>query len=105
MATSPNDVRVQVIMKIREEMDMEVALEEEMLNLFTRFLERIRLRRSEIIRLGSQPDNPLVDHGRELLERLTGADMRNAMQMMGARHELQRSLAEKVVMITHYRQM
>ncbi|GJR57858.1 hypothetical protein Tco_1500020 [Tanacetum coccineum] len=88
MATSPNDVRVQVIMKIREEMDMEVALEEEMLNLFTRFLERIRLRRSKIIRLGSQPDNPLVDHGRELLERLIGADMRNAMQMMGARHEL-----------------
>ncbi|GJW86259.1 hypothetical protein Tco_0161599 [Tanacetum coccineum] len=95
MATSPNDVRVQIIMKIREEIDMEVALEEEMLNLFSRFLERIRLRRPEIIRLGSQPDNPLVNHGRELLERLTGADMRNAMQMMGARHELQRSLAEK----------
>ncbi|GJY32991.1 hypothetical protein Tco_0417460 [Tanacetum coccineum] len=105
MATSPNDVRVQVIMKIREELDMEVALEEEMLNLFTRFLERIRLRRSEIIRLGSQPDNPLVDHGRELLERLTGADMQNAMHMMGVRHELQRSMAAKVVMITNYRQM
>ncbi|GKA33860.1 hypothetical protein Tco_0720289 [Tanacetum coccineum] len=84
-------------MKIREELDMEVALEEEMLNLFTRFLERIRLRRSEIIRLGSQPDNPLVDHGREVLERLTRADMQNAMQMMGARHELQRSMAEKVL--------
>ncbi|GKB17058.1 hypothetical protein Tco_0850981 [Tanacetum coccineum] len=105
MATSPNDVRVQVIMKIREELDMEVALEEEMLNLFTRFLERIRVRRSEIIRLGLRPDNPLVDHGRELLERLTGADMRNAMQMMGARHELQRSMAEKLVMITNYREM
>ncbi|GJZ57127.1 hypothetical protein Tco_0612621 [Tanacetum coccineum] len=97
MATSPNDVRIQVIMKIQEELDMEVALEEEMLNLFTRFLERIRLRRSEIIRLGSQPDNPIVDHGRELLERLTGANMRNAMQMIRARHELQRSMAEKAV--------
>ncbi|GJW32884.1 hypothetical protein Tco_0052916 [Tanacetum coccineum] len=95
METSTNDVRVQVIMKIREELDMKVALEEEMLNLFTRLLERIRLRRSEIIRLGSQHDNPLVDHGRELLERLTGADMRNAMQTMGARHELQGSMAEK----------
>ncbi|GKE34865.1 hypothetical protein Tco_1454187 [Tanacetum coccineum] len=105
MATSPNDVRVQVIIKIREELDMEVSLEEEMLNLFTRFLERIRLRRSEIIKLGSQPDNPLVEHGRELLERLTGVDMRNAMQMIGARHELQRSMTKKVVMITKYRQM
>ncbi|GJU74870.1 F-box domain containing protein [Tanacetum coccineum] len=55
--------------------------------------------------VGSKPDNPLIDHGREPSERLTGADMRNAMQMMGARHELQRSLAKKVVMITHYRQM
>ncbi|GJZ55768.1 hypothetical protein Tco_0610961 [Tanacetum coccineum] len=77
MATSPNDVRLQVIMKIREELDMEAALEEEM--------------------LGSQPDNPLVDHGREILERLTGADMRNTMQMLGARHKLQCSMAEKVL--------
>ncbi|GJS22327.1 phospholipase-like protein [Tanacetum coccineum] len=91
--------------KLCLEIDMEAALEEEMLNLFTRFLERIRLRSPEISRLGSQPDNPLVDHGRELLERLTGADMRNAMQMMRARHELQRNMAEKVVMITNYRKM
>ncbi|GKB94096.1 hypothetical protein Tco_0980233 [Tanacetum coccineum] len=105
MDTSPNDVRLQVIMKIQEELDIEAALEEEMLNLFSRFLERVRLRRSEIIRLGSQPDNPLVDHGREILEGLTRAGMRNAMQMLGARHELQRSMAEKVVMITNYRQM
>ncbi|GKE34029.1 hypothetical protein Tco_1453351, partial [Tanacetum coccineum] len=58
MATSPNDVRLQVIMKIQEELDMEEDI-------------------------------------RELLERLTGADMQNAMQMMGARHELQRSMAKK----------
>nr|GEX33997.1 hypothetical protein [Tanacetum cinerariifolium] len=88
MAASPSDVRLQVIMKIQEELDMEAALEEKMLNLFCRFLERVRLRRSEIIRLGSQPDNPLVDHGREILERLTRADMRNGMQMLGARHKL-----------------
>nr|GEX19400.1 hypothetical protein [Tanacetum cinerariifolium] len=48
-------------------------------------------------RLGSQPDNPLIDHGREILERLTEADIRNAMQMLGARHELQRSMAEKAI--------
>ncbi|GKA77163.1 hypothetical protein Tco_0783624 [Tanacetum coccineum] len=46
-------------------------------------LERVRLRRPEIIRLSS-PDNPLVDHGREILERLTGADMRNAMKIIAA---------------------
>nr|GEV19335.1 hypothetical protein [Tanacetum cinerariifolium] len=54
---------------------------------------------SEIIRLGSQHDNPLVDHGRELLERLTRADKRNAMQMIGARHELKRSMAKKIITV------
>ncbi|GJY09932.1 hypothetical protein Tco_0378117 [Tanacetum coccineum] len=45
---------------------------------------------------GTNPDNPIVDHSREILERLTGADMRNAMKMVAARHELHRSMAEKV---------
>ncbi|GJS28442.1 hypothetical protein Tco_0489062 [Tanacetum coccineum] len=93
MVTEPNDVRLKLLLKLQEELDMEVALEEKMLYLFTRFLERVRLRRSQIIRLGSQPDNPLVDHDREIFERLTGAEMRNAMKMMVARHELHRNMA------------
>nr|GEX71099.1 hypothetical protein [Tanacetum cinerariifolium] len=105
MATSPNDIRVQILMELQEQLDMEASLEEQMLNLFVRFLERVRLRRAKIIRLGSQPDNPIVDHGREMLERLTGADMRNAIKLVAARHELHRSMAEKVKMINNYRQM
>ncbi|GJV09030.1 hypothetical protein Tco_1346686 [Tanacetum coccineum] len=66
---------------------MEAALEEQMLNLFPRFLERVRLRRSKIIRLGSQPDNLLVHLDQEILKRLTIADMRNDMKMMAAKHE------------------
>ncbi|GJU97778.1 hypothetical protein Tco_1327049 [Tanacetum coccineum] len=86
MATSPNDIRVQILKELQEQLDMEASLAEQMLNLFVRFLERVRLCRVEIIRLGSQPDNPIVDHGREILERLTGADMRNVMKMMATRH-------------------
>ncbi|GKE09110.1 hypothetical protein Tco_1412661, partial [Tanacetum coccineum] len=52
-----------------------------------------------------QPDNLLVDHGRNILERLTGADMQNAVQMVAARYELQRIIAEKEEMIMSYRQM
>ncbi|GKC57735.1 hypothetical protein Tco_1085333 [Tanacetum coccineum] len=65
----------------------------------------IRLRGPEIIRLGSQPDNPLVDHGREILESLTGADIRNANNMMLARNELLRSMAEKEDFIRNCRAM
>ncbi|GKD66284.1 hypothetical protein Tco_1308392 [Tanacetum coccineum] len=105
MATSPNDIRVQILMELQEQFDMEASLAEQMLNLFVRFLERVRLCRAEIIRLGSQPYNPIVVHGREILERLTGADMRNAMKMVAARHELHLSMAEKVEMINNYRKM
>ncbi|GKB58055.1 ribonuclease H-like domain-containing protein, partial [Tanacetum coccineum] len=49
--------------------------------------------------------NPLVDHGREILERLTRANMRNAMKMMAARHELHRSMTEKEEFIRNYREM
>nr|GEW74803.1 phospholipase-like protein [Tanacetum cinerariifolium] len=54
---------------------------------------------------GIWPDNPIVDHGREILERLTGTDMRNAMKIVAARHELHRSMAEKVEMINNHTQM
>ncbi|GKB87305.1 hypothetical protein Tco_0959577 [Tanacetum coccineum] len=105
MTTEPNDVRLQILMKLQEELDMKVALEEQMLNLFTRFLECVRLCMSEIIGLGSQLDNPLVDHGREILERLIGADMRNTMKMMAARHELHHNMVEKEDFIRNYRAM
>nr|GFA48099.1 kinesin motor domain-containing protein [Tanacetum cinerariifolium] len=62
-------------------------------------------RRLEIIRLGSQPDSPLVGQGRYILERMTGADMRNANNMMLARNELLRSMAEKEEFIRNYREM
>nr|GEU87227.1 hypothetical protein [Tanacetum cinerariifolium] len=88
MATEPNDARLQILMKLREKFDMETALEEEMMNMFLRFCDRIRLHRAEIIRLGLQSDNLLVDHGRNCFGRLTGADMRNASHMMLAREEL-----------------
>ncbi|GKF19566.1 hypothetical protein Tco_0068204 [Tanacetum coccineum] len=105
MATLPNDIRVQILMELQEQLDMEASLAEQILNLFARFLERVRLRRAKIIRLGSQPDNPIINHGREILKRLTGSNLRNAMKMVAARHELHRSMAEKVEMINNYKQM
>ncbi|GKC42900.1 bulb-type lectin domain-containing protein [Tanacetum coccineum] len=102
MATKPNDVSQTILMKQREEFDVEATLEEEMMNLFRHFADRIRLRRPEIFMLGLQPDNPLVDHGREGLERLTGADMRNANNVMLAKNELLRSMTKKEEFIGNY---
>ncbi|GKB14014.1 hypothetical protein Tco_0847937 [Tanacetum coccineum] len=99
----PNDVRQSILM-IREKFDVEATVEE-MMNLFCRFADRIRPHRPEIIRLGSQPDNPLVDHGREIMERLIGADMRNANNIMLARNELLRIMDEEEEFIRNYIKM
>nr|GEV65939.1 hypothetical protein [Tanacetum cinerariifolium] len=78
MATEPSDVRLQILMKLQEELDMEAALEEQMLNLFRCFLERVRLRRSR--------------HAK-------------CMKIMTARHELHRNVVEKEELIKNYREM
>ncbi|GJS50810.1 hypothetical protein Tco_0624172 [Tanacetum coccineum] len=82
MATEPNDVRLQTLMKLQEELDMEAALEEQMLNLFRCFLERVRLRRKA--------------HSSRHAKR---------MKMMAARHELHRNMAEKEEVIRKSRDL
>lgn len=59
MTTESNDVRLTILMRLREELDVEIALAEQLLNLFCRFHDRVRSRRPEIIRVGSQPDHLL----------------------------------------------
>nr|GEU90481.1 zf-BED domain-containing protein [Tanacetum cinerariifolium] len=43
MANESNDARLQILMKLQEELDMEVVLEKQMLNLFALFLEQVQL--------------------------------------------------------------
>ncbi|PWA85448.1 hypothetical protein CTI12_AA147260 [Artemisia annua] len=105
MAIEPNDVRLSIFMRLREELDVEIPLAEQLLNLFRRFHDRVRKRRPEIIRVGSLPDHPLIDYGLYTLERMTGADMRNANNLMLARNELLRSIVEKEKFINNYREM
>nr|GFC04778.1 hypothetical protein [Tanacetum cinerariifolium] len=66
---------------------------------------RFTRRRPEINRLKSLPDHPLIDYGRYALERMTGADMRNATTLKMARDELFRSVEEKTEFIMNYKEM
>ncbi|GKC69905.1 hypothetical protein Tco_1115788, partial [Tanacetum coccineum] len=78
MATNPNDVRLTVLMALQEARDEESCLEEQMLSLMRRFADTFTNRRPEINRLMTLPNHPLIDYGHYALERMTGADMRNA---------------------------
>ncbi|GJX16832.1 hypothetical protein Tco_0217664 [Tanacetum coccineum] len=85
--------------------DEESCLEEQMLNLMHRFTNRFTRRRPEVNRLMTLPDHPLIDYDRYTLERMTGADMRNATTLKMARDELPRSMEEKAEFIKNYKEM
>ncbi|GJR49777.1 hypothetical protein Tco_1400298 [Tanacetum coccineum] len=76
-----------------------------MLSLMHRFTDRFTRRRPEINRLMSLPDRPLIDYGHNALERMTGAEIRNASYMKMARDELLRSMEEKQEFIKNYKEM
>nr|GEU53838.1 hypothetical protein [Tanacetum cinerariifolium] len=78
MATNPNDVRLVVLMAPQEAHDEEDCLEEQMLNLMHRFAGRFTNRRTEIYRLMTLLDHPLIEYGRYTLGCMTGADMKKA---------------------------
>lgn len=105
MATDPNHLRQTIVMSVQEEYDVEAMLAEQMLMLIERFNARIARRRGEINRVRALPDHPLVDYGRYILERMTGADMRNSLQLLAARNEMLRSMAEKQESINNYNEM
>nr|GEU59110.1 hypothetical protein [Tanacetum cinerariifolium] len=105
MATNLNNVRLTVLMALQEAHDEESCLEEQMLKLMRRFTNRFTSRKPEINRLTSLPDHPLIDYSRYVLERMTGADMRNAIKLRMARDELLRSMEEKQEFIKNYKEM
>nr|GEV40921.1 hypothetical protein [Tanacetum cinerariifolium] len=94
-----------VLMALQEAHDEESCLEEQMLNLMHRFVDRFTRRRPEFNRLKSLPDHPLIDYGRYALGRMTGPYMRNATTLKIARDELLRSMEEKAEFIKNHKEI
>ncbi|GJW84789.1 hypothetical protein Tco_0157934 [Tanacetum coccineum] len=112
MGANPNDVRLTVLMALQEAHDEKSCLKKQMLSLMHRFADRFIRRMLEINRLMTLPAHPLIDYGRHALERMIGADMRNASylkmardQLKMARDQLLRSMKEKQEFIKNYKQM
>nr|GEW17515.1 transposase, MuDR, MULE transposase domain protein [Tanacetum cinerariifolium] len=97
--------RLTIIMALQEAHDEEACLKEHILSLMHCFADKSTNCRPEINRLMTLPDHPLIDYGRYALERMTGADMRNASYLKMARDELSRSMKEKREFIKNYKEM
>ncbi|GJV86771.1 retrovirus-related pol polyprotein from transposon TNT 1-94 [Tanacetum coccineum] len=93
------------VLTLQEAHDEESCLEEQILSLMHRFLDRFTRRRPEIDRLMTLPDHPLIDYGRYAIERMIEADMRNASYLKMVRDELLRSMDENREFIKNYKEM
>ncbi|GJS09001.1 hypothetical protein Tco_0365797 [Tanacetum coccineum] len=105
MASNPENVRSNVLMKLQEALDEEAILEEQILTLMHRFADRFTNRRVEINNLMVLHDLPLIDYGKYALGCMTGADMKKCVHLKSVRDELLRSMEEKRQLMTNYRDM
>ncbi|GKE65169.1 hypothetical protein Tco_1519330 [Tanacetum coccineum] len=119
MASNPENVRSNVLMKLQEALDEEAILEEQILTLMHRFADRFTERRVEInnLRLDGMvvtkspntlmilQDHPLIDYGKYSLGCMTGADMKKCVYLKSVRDELLRSMKEKRQLMTNYKDM
>ncbi|GJW78493.1 hypothetical protein Tco_0140175 [Tanacetum coccineum] len=103
MATEPNDVRRTTIRLVRHELVADVTLANNLLGVLTHYLDQMRSRVPEILRVESLPDDPLIKYDFNTLERATYADMTNSNNLVAAKNEL--LIVEKEEIINHYRTM
>ncbi|GJX96345.1 hypothetical protein Tco_0352143 [Tanacetum coccineum] len=100
MASNPENVRLNVLMKLQEALDEEAILEEQILSLMHRFADRFTDRRVEINNLMVLHDHPLIDYGKYALGCMTGADMKKCVYLKSVRDELLRIQASFFMAMT-----
>ncbi|GJW48322.1 hypothetical protein Tco_0079968 [Tanacetum coccineum] len=97
--------KLTVLMAPQEAHDEEACLEEQILSLMHRFVDRYTNPRPEINKLNLLPDHPLIEYGCYALGCMTGADMKKATYLKMVRDELLRSMEEKRQLIKNYKEM
>ncbi|GJY59555.1 hypothetical protein Tco_0459447 [Tanacetum coccineum] len=102
MGTEPNGARRRILRRSREELEAEVALANNLLDVLTRYLDQMCSRGPEMMSVESLLDHPLIKYGLNTLQRTIGADMRNTNDLVTARNELLRNIAEKDEFINNY---
>nr|GEY32205.1 hypothetical protein [Tanacetum cinerariifolium] len=100
--SNPENVRSNVLMKLHEALDEEAILEEQILFLMHRFVDRFTDRRVEINNLMVLHDHSLIDYGKYAFGCMTGTDMKKCVYLKSVRDELLRSMKEKRQLITNY---
>ncbi|GJU89656.1 transposase, MuDR, MULE transposase domain protein [Tanacetum coccineum] len=103
MADSANDARKTIVSNLQRELEAEATLANTMLGNLTRYSEQMRIREIQITMLQNMPTMSLNSYGLHALLMTHEADIRTTNNLIRARQELLRSIAEKQNFINNYR--
>ncbi|GJY18841.1 hypothetical protein Tco_0390332 [Tanacetum coccineum] len=105
MADSASDARKTIVSNLQRELEAEATLANTMLGNLTRYSEQMRIREIQITMLKNMPTNYLTfnSYGLHALLMTHEADIRTTNNLIRARQELLRSIAEKQNFINNYR--
>nr|GEW64199.1 hypothetical protein [Tanacetum cinerariifolium] len=82
-----------------EELAANIALANNLLDVLTRYHEQMHSRGPEMFRVESLPADPRISYDFHTLQRTTKNDMRNFSNLVAARSELLRTIAQKEELI------
>ncbi|GJZ12963.1 hypothetical protein Tco_0548193 [Tanacetum coccineum] len=103
MADSANDARKTIVSNLQRELEAEATLVNTMLGNLTCYSEQMRIREIQITMLQNMPTMSLNSYGLHALLMTHEADIRTTNNLIRARQELLRSIAEKQNFINNYR--
>ncbi|GKA96228.1 hypothetical protein Tco_0818323 [Tanacetum coccineum] len=103
MADSASDARKTIVSNLQRELEAEATLANTMLGNLTRYSEQMRIREIQITMLQNMPTMSLNSYGLHALLMTHEADIRTTNNLIRARQELLRSIAEKQNFINNYR--
>ncbi|GJS02188.1 hypothetical protein Tco_0318696 [Tanacetum coccineum] len=105
MATDPKDVQRCTIRTLREELLADVTLANNLLLELNRYLDQLKNREPEMLRLEALGNHPLIKFGVTTMDKSARADMMNSQNLMSTRTDLMRTIAEKKELLRSYRAM
>ncbi|GJR39335.1 hypothetical protein Tco_1215019 [Tanacetum coccineum] len=105
MATDPKDVQRRIIRTLREELLTDVTLANNLFLELNRYLDQIKNRKPEMLRLEALINHLLIKFGVTIMDKSARADLMNSQNLMSNRTDLMRTIAEKDELLRSYRAM
>ncbi|GJY58523.1 hypothetical protein Tco_0458415, partial [Tanacetum coccineum] len=105
MAADPKDMQQRTIMILSKELLVDVTLAKNLLLELNRYLDQLKNRDPEMLRLEALGDHTLINFDVTTMDKLACADMINSQNLMSTRTDLMRTIAEKEELLRRYRAM